>query len=120
LFVFAGLLVVAYFVVTSSAFFKGVILPRAGKAVGSQITVADASISPFSQVHLPQLKVQTTGTEPLLQAEEVRLRYSPFSILGGTIKVDELSWCRRSPTRFRLPTADNAKAQFLNKPDTDN
>ena len=53
LFVFGGLLVllvVAYFVVTSSAFFKGVILPRASKAVGGQITVAEASISPFSQV----------------------------------------------------------------------
>ena len=94
LFAFGGLfvlLVVAYFVVTSSAFFKGVILPRASKAVGGQITVAEASISPFSQVHLRQLKVQTTGTEPLLQAEEVRLRYSLFSILGGTMKVDEVT-----------------------------
>jgi uncharacterized protein involved in outer membrane biogenesis len=94
LFVFGGLLlllVVAYFVVTSSAFFKGVILPRASKAVGGQITVADASISPFSQVYLRQLKVQTTGTEPLLQAEEIRLRYSLFSILRGTMKVDEIT-----------------------------
>ena len=94
LFVFASLLVllvVAYFVVTGSAFFKGVILPRAGKAVGGQITVADASISPFSQVHLRQLKVQTTGAEPLLQAEEVRLRYSLFSILRGTMKVNEVT-----------------------------
>ena len=76
LFAFGGLLVllvVAYFVVTSSAFFKGVILPRASKAIGGQITVADAAISPFSQVHLRQLKVQTTGPEPLLQAEEVRV-----------------------------------------------
>ena len=85
------LLVVAYFVVTSSAFFKGVILPRASKAVGGRVTVAEASVSPFSQVHLRQLKVQTTGTEPLLQAEEVRLRYSLFSILGGKIKVDEVT-----------------------------
>lgn len=94
LFVFAGLLVllvVAYFVVTSSAFFKGVILPRASNAIGGRITVAEASISPFSQVHLRQLKIQTTGTEPLVQAEEVRLRYSLISILRGTIKVDEVT-----------------------------
>lgn len=94
MFAFGGLLVflvVAYFVVTSSAFFKGVILPRASSAIGGQITVADAAISPFSQVHLRQLKVQTTGTEPLLQAEEVRLRYSLSSILGGTMKVDEVT-----------------------------
>ena len=94
LFAFGGLLVllvVAYFIVTSSAFFKGVILPRAGKAVGGQITVAEASVSPFSQVYLRQLKVQTTGAEPLLQAEEVRLRYSLFSILRGTMRVSEVT-----------------------------
>src|SRR5258705_2832693 len=84
-------LVVTYFVVTSSAFFKGVILPRVGSAMGGQITVADASISPFSQVALRQLSVKTTGAEPLLQAEEVRLRYGLFAILGGTLKVDEVT-----------------------------
>ncbi len=85
------LLVVAYFVVTSSAFFKGVILPRVGRSMNAQVTVADASISPFSQVHLRQLKVQTTGSEPLLQAEEVRLRYSLFAILRGTMRVNEIT-----------------------------
>jgi len=85
------LLVVAYFVLTSSAFFKGVILPRVGRAVGGEVTVADASISPFSQVILRRLTVKTTGTEPLLKAEEVRLRYGLLPILGGTIKVDEIT-----------------------------
>src|SRR5882672_11311092 len=94
LFVSGGLLVlliVAYFVVTSSAFFKGVILPRASKALGGEITVAEASISPFSGVTLRQLTIKSTGAEPLLQAEEVRLRYSLFAMLGGTLKVDEVT-----------------------------
>ena len=94
LFAFGGLLVllvVAYFVVTSSTFFKGVILPRVSHAVGGQVTVTDASISPFSHVTLRQLTVKTTGTEPLLQAEEVRLRYGLFAILGGTLKVNEVT-----------------------------
>src|SRR4051812_22275546 len=69
------LLVVLYFVATSSAFFKGVILPRASKSLNADITVADASIHPFSQVILRQVKIRTTGTEPLLTAEEVRLAY---------------------------------------------
>ncbi len=85
------LLVVAYFVITSSAFFKGVILPRVGSAMGGEITVAEASLSPFSQVTLRQLRVKTTGAEPLLQAAEVRLRYGLFAILGGTLKVDEVT-----------------------------
>jgi hypothetical protein len=86
-----ALLVVAYFVVTSSAFFKGVILPSASKTLGGEVTVAGASISPFSQVKLSQLTVKTTGTEPLLQANAVVLRYSLFAILGGTLKVDEVT-----------------------------
>ena len=85
------LLVAAYFVITSSAFFKGVILPRVGQALGGEVTVAEASISPFSQVTLRRLTVKTAGTEPLLSAESVVVRYSLFAILRGTLKVDELT-----------------------------
>lgn len=93
LWVVAGLfvlLIVVYFVATSAAFFKGVILPKAGQALHAQITVDDASIKPFSQVLLKNLKVQTTGPEPLLTAQEVRARYGLREILGGNIKVDEV------------------------------
>ena len=85
------LLFVLYFVATSAAFLKSVILPRVSKAMNAEITVGDASLSPFSQVVLRQLTVKTTGAEPLLQANEVRLRYSLWSILGGNIKVDEVT-----------------------------
>src|SRR5882724_7610486 len=88
---FLLLLIVFYFVATSAAFFKGVILPRASKALNAEITVGDASLSPFSQVVLRQLKVRTTGSEPLLEANEVRLRYGLWSIIGGRIKVDEIT-----------------------------
>src|SRR5436190_23400927 len=81
------LLVAAYFVLTSSAFLKSVILPKAGKALNAQITVDDASISPFSKVELHKLRVQTTGTEPLLTADEVRLRYSLMDIIKGKYNV---------------------------------
>jgi uncharacterized protein involved in outer membrane biogenesis len=98
------LLVVVYFVATSSAFFKGFILPRIGSAMNAQITVSDASISPFSQVVLQQIQVKTTGNEPVLQAAEVRVRYKLRSILAGTIKVDELSVV--SPTINVIENAD--------------
>src|SRR6266404_4407893 len=86
-----ALLIIFYFVATSAAIFKGVILPRVSKALNAEITVGDASLSPFSQVVLRQLAVRTTGAEPLLQANEVRLRYSLWSILRGNIKVDEVT-----------------------------
>jgi len=85
------LLVVVYFVATSSAFFKGVILPRASAALNAKITVSDASISPFKQVVLRDLKVQTTGADPLISASEVRLRYSLMDIMRGNINVDEVT-----------------------------
>src|SRR6266478_2532021 len=98
------LLVVFYFIATSAAFLKGVILPRASKALNAQITVGDASLSPFSQVVLRQLKVRTTGAEPLLEANEVRLRYGLWSIIGGKIKVDEITL--DSPVIHILQNAD--------------
>src|ERR1035437_8403296 len=85
------LLMVAYFVVTSSRFFKGVILPKVSQAVGATITVDEASISPFSQVVLTGLNVQTTGEKPLLTAKEVRARYSLWAIIHGRISVDEVA-----------------------------
>src|SRR5262245_13192785 len=85
------LLIVVFFVATSAAFLKGFILPRVSKSLNAQVTVTDASISPFRQVILHNLKVQTTGTEPLLSASEVRLRYGLFDIIGGNIKVDEVT-----------------------------
>src|SRR5437667_4659296 len=78
--VFILLLLAVYFVGTSSAFFKGVILPKVGKAMNATITVSDAAISPFSQVVLRDLKVQTTGPEPLLTAAETRASYSLWAI----------------------------------------
>src|SRR5437762_8138192 len=100
------LVVISYFVATSAAFFKGVVLPRVGKALNAEITVGDASLSPFSQVALRQLTIKTTGAEPLLQANEIRLRYSLWSIIGGKIKVDEVTL--ESPTIQIVQNADGS------------
>ena len=59
--------------------------------MNSTITVGDASISPFSQVVLKDLKVTPNGKETLLTAQELRARYSLFKIIGGNIKVDEVA-----------------------------
>lgn len=84
------LLVVVYFVATSSAFLKGVILPGVSKSLGAEVTVADAQISPFSHVSLRDLKVQPTGAETLLTVQELHANYSLWSIIGGNIAVSEV------------------------------
>src|SRR5439155_4893218 len=86
--VFIVLLVAVYFVGTSSAFFQAVILPRIGKSLNATIKVSDASISPFKEVILHNLKVRTTGEQPLLTAPEVRARYVLMDIIRGDIHVD--------------------------------
>lgn len=86
-----ALLVIAYFVATSSAFLKSVILPRAGRAFNAQITVEDASISPFSEIELRGLKVIPNGREQLLSAGVVRARYNLRQILRGNMVVDEIT-----------------------------
>src|SRR5260370_40058349 len=97
------LVIVAYFVGISSAFFKGVILPKASAALNASITVSDASISPFHEVVLKNLKVQTSGSEPLVTAPEVRLRYSLMDIIGGNIHVDEVTLTSPTVTLFENP-----------------
>ena len=98
------LLVVAYFVATSSAFFKGVILPKVGKAMNAQITVSEASIRPFSEVVLRNLKVQPNGTEPVLTAAEVRVRYRLLDMIAGKITMPELTV--ESPVVTVIESAD--------------
>src|ERR1051325_7759296 len=100
------LLVVLYFVATSSAFLKGVILPRAGKSLNAQITVDDATISPFSAVTLKNFKLKTTGDQPLVSANEVRLRYHLMDIIKGHINVDEVTL--DTPTVSIIKEADGS------------
>ncbi len=85
------LLVVAWFVGTSSWALKSIILPRVSAAMNAKVTVDDASISPFSAVTLNNLKVETTGPEPLITAKEIRLRYSLMDIIKGNINVSEVT-----------------------------
>lgn len=98
------LLIVAWFVVTSGAFIKSVVLPKVGAAMNAEVTVADASISPFSQVVLRDLKVVPKGAEPLLTAGEVRARYSLMAIIGGNIVVEEVAIV--NPTITLVENAD--------------
>ena len=50
--VFVVVLVVVYFVVTSSAFLQKRILPRVSESLNADVTVSSAELHPFSQVVL--------------------------------------------------------------------
>ncbi len=98
------LVLVAYFVGTSSAFIKGVVLPRAGTSMNAKITAEAVELSPFSQLVIRQLRVQTIGDKPLFEAQEIRARYSLVSILKGNMVVSEVAVS--SPTLHLEQQAD--------------
>jgi hypothetical protein len=84
------LVVVAYFVATIGAFFKGVILPKVAAAVNADVSVSEAAISPFSSVVLRELKVAPKGGAPVLAAKSVSVRYDLMAILHGNYLVNEV------------------------------
>ncbi len=98
------IIVVLYFVGTSAAFFRGFILPKVSASLNAKVTVSDASISPFSEVSLKNLKVETTGADPLFAAAELRARYSLWDIIGGHINVEEVALV--SPVVTLIQNAD--------------
>src|SRR5690242_12050450 len=106
LLIFILLIVAVYFVGTSSAFVKGVILPRVSKSINAEVTVSEASISPFKEVIFKDLKVQPRGQEPLVTAPEVRARYSLMDIIRGNIHVDEVAVV--NPTVTIVQNADGS------------
>jgi len=86
-----GLLLVAvYFIATSSAVLKSVVLPKVAAAVGSDVAVDEISLSPFSSLEIRGLKVVPKGETSLAEIREIRARYSLLSIIQGKIQVEEL------------------------------
>src|SRR5215204_4321243 len=84
-------LLVCYFFVTSHTFFESFVVPKIATALGTPVSVGDSSISPFRKVTLREVKVGGGAfEEPLLNAREVRARYSLWDIIGGHINVEEV------------------------------
>lgn len=84
------LLLVSYFVVSSSWFLQAVIIPRVGNALNSKLTVGDLELRPFNELTLTQVKLTPIGTDPLFEARRVHVRYQLLSILRGNIVVEEV------------------------------
>ena len=102
----AALLVAAYFVVTSSAFIKGVILPRVSASLHAEVTVTDISVHPFSHILVRGLKVQVKGQEPVITAPEILASYSLWSILAGNLRISEIALV--SPTILEVENPDGS------------
>lgn len=99
-----ALLVIVYFVVTSSGFITGVIVPRVGKAIGAEISVGSVALRPFSSVEVRNVKVKTIGDELLLELASLKATYRLMDIIGGKITVNSVEV--DSPTVHLVQQAD--------------
>jgi hypothetical protein len=84
-------LVALYFTVSSSAFVRGVLLPRMGKGYNAEITAQEAVLRPFSSLTLRGLNVRSAGTEPVLQADELHARFRLGDLLANRNRLEELT-----------------------------
>lgn len=83
------LLLVLYFVASSSWFLKSVVLPRVGAALNSTLTVGDITLSPFSELTIDEIKLTPNGAETLFTAKKVHAKYSLLAIVRGNLLVEE-------------------------------
>ena len=86
-----ALVVVAYFTLTSSTFLKGVVLPRLGSNLNARVESDLITLRPFSGVVIRGLRLETTGSTPLLTLREGRVRYRFMPLLSGRLEVEELT-----------------------------
>ena len=101
-----SLLVVLYFVLTSSAFLKGFVVPRIGSALNGQLTVADVRLSRLSSLDIEKFVLRTTGEQPLAAIESVRVQFSPLDLVRGRIRFSEITL--DSPSLFVEFKADRS------------
>ncbi len=83
-----------YFILTSGACFKGLILPRIERELRARITVESADWSPWRGFSLKGLRLQTTGTSPLLEAARVEIPGSFWNWRRGEWKFGALTLTR--------------------------
>lgn len=84
------LMVVGWFILTSGAVIKTMVLPRVASAIHADLTVDDVSLSPFSGIELTNLKLAPAGGKPIVEAQRADVKYHLFQLIGGTIAVDQV------------------------------
>ncbi len=89
--VLVALLIMAFLGVTSSAFLKGVMLPRAGEMLDAKISAGELVFRPFSGLVARDVKVVPNGAEPFFELGELRVRYRLASLLSGKPEIHEIT-----------------------------
>ncbi len=111
-----GLLVAGWLFVSSGFFLKRFVLPKAGAALGGELTAEAASWSPLSSLRLARFRFVAAGqTKPLLAGEEFRVEYDLFAILGGKITLDRVQLDHPTLRLVKSPNGETSIDPILRK-----
>lgn len=91
----AGVLVLTlgvggWWVLTSNAALKALVLPRVSAALNARVSAETITLRPLSEVRLTGLEITPAEGPRLLRAAEVRVRYHLWSILRGRYVLPEI------------------------------
>lgn len=79
-----------YWVLTSNAALKALVLPRVSAALNARVNVETIALRPLSEVRLTGLEITPAEGPRLLRAAEVRVRYHLWSLLRGRYVLPEI------------------------------
>jgi len=86
-----GLGIISYFLLTSGMFLRGMVLPRVGAMLNAKLTAQEITLSPWSELVARQVKLETRGKDPVAEFDELRARYSLWSIIRGKPEISEVT-----------------------------
>ncbi|HOX01852.1 MAG TPA: AsmA-like C-terminal region-containing protein [Candidatus Paceibacterota bacterium] len=79
-----------YLLVHSQMVLRSLVLPRVAEAIGAQIEVDRIALHRFTRLELDNLRIRTTGAEPLANIKKLRLQYALWPTLRGRTDIREL------------------------------
>ena len=106
----ALLIVVGYFVFTSSFFICKVALPIAGSFLKMEIKADKVKLSGLSKVAIKNLKVTPTGEETILEAEDLKLELNKLDISFASFNIKELLLEKGTLNIVQTPEGGNLAA----------
>lgn len=83
-----GLVILAYFLVSSQWFMKSQVLPRVSQALGTPVSAERSYLSPFSAFEMYGVQVGD-GQRPLARIGTLRCHYSLWAMMHGELLVTE-------------------------------
>ncbi len=83
-------LIGGYFIVTSSGFLTGVVLPGAGGTIDSELKASEANLRPLSGIELKGLSLTPNQEATLVTADRIAVGYDLGAIIGGKIVAHDL------------------------------